>query len=390
MKILIVNTFYYPNMVGGTEQSVKLLAEGLQEKGHEVFVLTADKENSSLETINNINIIRLDFKNKSDSNLWRVTRKVLEFNNLIIASQINKILDDIKPDIVHTNNLFYISTIIWKLAKKKNIKVVHTVRDYWGMCPKTTLLNKQGNICKNRKWLCNIHKINYKVNMKYVDILTSPSQFTLDLYKDNNMFSNSQKVVIPNAIDFNIDVQSELVNEKLKISRREINFLFIGTLDIHKGIIFLIETFMGIENEYIKLFVCGDGPLKSYVEECSQKDTRIKYMGKVYKKDKEKILLDSDVMIVPSIWYEPFGRVVIEGYKYSLPVIGCEIGGIKELLNKSISISVIPNKKESLKFAIERLADREILKSYIKNTGMILKKFNIKDQISSFEEQYFK
>ena len=29
MRVLIVNTFYYPNMQGGAEQSVKLLAENL-------------------------------------------------------------------------------------------------------------------------------------------------------------------------------------------------------------------------------------------------------------------------------------------------------------------------------------------------------------------------
>ena len=42
MRVLIVNTFYYPNMQGGAEQSVKLLAENLLKQGHTVAVYCAD------------------------------------------------------------------------------------------------------------------------------------------------------------------------------------------------------------------------------------------------------------------------------------------------------------------------------------------------------------
>ena len=42
MKILILNMFYYPNLIGGAEHSVKLLAEHLAAKGHKVSVLTMD------------------------------------------------------------------------------------------------------------------------------------------------------------------------------------------------------------------------------------------------------------------------------------------------------------------------------------------------------------
>lgn len=45
MRVLIVNTFYYPNMQGGAEQSVKLLAENLLRHGNDtsyniVFTIT--------------------------------------------------------------------------------------------------------------------------------------------------------------------------------------------------------------------------------------------------------------------------------------------------------------------------------------------------------------
>lgn len=386
MKILIVNAFYYPNMQGGTEQSVKLLAEGLIKRGHEVVVLTGDA--SEINEENGVKIVRLGLKTSNDSLLRKVSRKILEFNNIAISNKLSNIINEINPDVVHTNNLFYISTIIWKIAKEKNIKVIHTLRDYWGLCPRTTLLNGSGSICEKGKSFCNIHKYNYNLRTKYVDIVTSPSKFTLDLYKKNNMFRNAKDIVVPNAIDFDIDERNKLLDDRLGRSRDIIKFLFIGTLDIHKGIKFLIEAFKQVKLDNIRLIICGDGPLKSYVEENTKVDKRIKYLGKVLKKEKEEILISSDVMVIPSIWYEPFGRVVIEGYKYAMPVIASEIGGIGELLEKNISLKVKANNKMDLISAINTLSTREKLKEYISKDSAVFNKYNIDNQIKTFEEIY--
>ena len=43
MKILFVNTWFYPNMSGGSQNSVKLLAGELYKNGHDVAVFSVDK-----------------------------------------------------------------------------------------------------------------------------------------------------------------------------------------------------------------------------------------------------------------------------------------------------------------------------------------------------------
>ena len=205
MRILLVNTYYYPTMVGVTEQSIKLLAEGLKNKGHEVFVLTGDRSDIRNEVIEGIKVIRLNLKNNLNKGPLKIIRKCLEFNNFSIVKEVNNIIDEIRPDLIHTNNLFYISPVIWKVANEKGIKTVHTLRDYWGMCPKTTLLTSKTLICTNKNAYCKYHSRNYKKFTKYVNCVTSPSAFTIDLYKKNNMFSNSRKLVISNAIDIDYE-----------------------------------------------------------------------------------------------------------------------------------------------------------------------------------------
>lgn len=76
-------------------------------------------------------------------------------------------------------------------------------------------------------------------------------------------------------------------------------------------------------------------------------------------------LLDSiDVLIVPSKWNEPFGRVVIESIGRRVPVIGKRVGGIPELL------------KENPEFMFNTVDDlKDVITSYLKRD--ITFKFNL-------------
>lgn len=388
MRILIVNTYYYPNMIGGTEQSVKLLAEGLAKIGHKVYVLTGDKDKKEEEVINSVNIIRLDLSKKNNKIINRIVRKGLEYNNVKIKSKIIEVIERVNPDVVHTNNLFYLSPIIWKIASEKEIKVVHTLRDYWGLCLKCTLLNKNLKICHKRKVLCKIHSLNYKKFSKYVDVVTAPSKFTLDIYDKHGIFNSAQKRMISNAIDIDFEKYDKIILDRNCRKNEIIEYLFIGSLEEHKGIKFLLETFKNIENQNIRLTLCGSGNLEQYVMNICKIDKRISYLGSVFGNEKEKILKKSDVIIVPSIWYEPFGRVVIEGYKNGLVVIGSKIGGINELLESDVAIGVDANNQEDLCNAILKLSNRDTLKKFVRFGKSYLNLYELSTQIDSFIKVY--
>lgn len=60
MKILIVNTLYYPDKVGGAEVSTQLLAEGLVRAGMEVSVACATGTGmDSISELNGVKVYRL-------------------------------------------------------------------------------------------------------------------------------------------------------------------------------------------------------------------------------------------------------------------------------------------------------------------------------------------
>ena len=87
------------------------------------------------------------------------------------------------------------------------------------------------------------------------------------------------------------------------------------------------------------------GSVNWFFDQWLDTDKRLDYSVKL-KKDQ-----DSDIIIFPSIWPEPFGRIAIEGLAARKIVIGSNIGGIKETLNEG-GILVEPNNPKKLREAI--------------------------------------
>lgn len=119
MKILLVNTYYYPEIYGGAEYSVKKLAEELIRQGNTVKVLCTGNE-ARHELIDGVEVIRIISRNvcrgceAAKYPLYkRVIRRTLDIWNPFNKAKIDKVLEEYKPDVVHTNGLYDLSTIVW-------------------------------------------------------------------------------------------------------------------------------------------------------------------------------------------------------------------------------------------------------------------------------------
>ncbi len=399
MKILLVNTFYYPNIVGGTENSIKLLAEGLKSRGYQVAIYCVDNLENGIkkEYINDILVYRgnaglFDSKvrlGKKSNLIKKIINKLIELRNYSSLNEFKYIISDFKPDIVHTNNLYGISPLFWKECQKKDIKIAHTLRDYWILSYTGNLeVEKDKSLLK--KSILNIYRSYFRYQSRYVTAVTAPSEFTLERFLNEKYFFNSRiKQSINNSIHLDINETKVLIDEKKNRKDKVIKFIFVGGLYEIKGIKNLINAFTNIKNDNILLYICGDGDLKEFVKNSSNKDKRIIYKGKLNADELKRAYIESDVLIVPSVWDEPFGRVVIEGNQFGLPVIASNKGGIPEIV-KNIRGGELFNSDsvEDLKNKINRFTDREHIKSFYADIENNINKYSIDYQIDSFLTLY--
>ncbi len=113
----------------------------------------------------------------------------------------------------------------------------------------------------------------------------------------------------------------------------------------------------------------------------------VKYMG--WGSDSKKMFGSFDLLIAPSLWNEPFGRVAVEGIRNGLPVLVSNHGGIPETVDSEFV--VIGDEVINWKNKIEWLQNNELLvleaweRSIILSENFIVSKHN-EEIIKCFKE----
>lgn len=391
MKILIANMYYAPNLMGGAEYSVKLLAEQLASLGHEVNVVTLDgekKKSGKPEAQGKVTVYR--FYDKSiytrrilgdkSKKYQKVMNGLHSLKNPKLDLKLKKLLKKLKPDVIHTNNLVSMSYGIWEIANELNIPVVHTLRDYWLLDPRTVFDENPGlAIQLFRNYTRN------KTNNSPI-LVTAPSESTLKIFANFNYFQYQYAQCVPNALNFDNAKLEKATSQKQK-REGPVTFIFAGTLTENKGIHILVEAFQRANTD-AKLVICGEGPLEDWIKE---KSKNVELKGKLKQEDLFKEYEKADVLVAPSLWAEPFGRIVLEAVQYGMPVIGSDAGGIPETIRHLNCGSIYEARDvDALTALIKAYSNREILKDYLAHPPVNTDDYSLERQADSFLELYRK
>jgi hypothetical protein len=70
-------------------------------------------------------------------------------------------LDEVKPDVLHVHTLMGLPLEYLRIVHDRNIRIVYTSHDYFGLCPKVNFINHNGNVCEGtsceRCEVCNVN-----------------------------------------------------------------------------------------------------------------------------------------------------------------------------------------------------------------------------------------
>jgi glycosyltransferase involved in cell wall biosynthesis len=119
---------------------------------------------------------------------------------------------------------------------------------------------------------------------------------------------------------------------------------FLGRLFETKGIELLIDAVQQTDSAH--LYLAGQGS-PAYTESLRQRaPARTTFLGIV---PPRSLFETIDVLVVPSLWHEPFGRVAIEAMAWGIPVIASRRGGLPEIIQDGVNGWLFePNEAEAL------------------------------------------
>lgn len=406
MKILIQNSVFYPNVIGGAEVSSHLLGRELRRRGVAVDAvastgrcgsgteLSVRPTDDGLGTVYEApahglcDLLPVDGASGRPGLVKRSANHLTSVTSGRWARLFDEALARSRPDIVHTNTIVGLTPAIWRVAHRRGIPVVHTLRDYHLLCPRTTLLRSSHTDCIDKPLPCRV-LASLKLRQTHeVTLVTAPSRHVLRKHLEAGGFRAARAEVVPNAL--------EEWPEALPPRPRggPVRGLFMGQINHHKGIGLLLESLAGLLDDptfaSLEFALAGQGPLAAEVDAfCAAYPDRVRYHGMVRGDARGDLLRQADFMVVPSIWAEPFSRSIIDGFSWGLPVIGCAMGGIPEVITHDRDGLLVDPTAAALREAIGALVVDEAMRRRLGEAARErAADFTLERQVDRFLELY--
>jgi len=342
MKVCLVTPKYPPNVQGGGEISVKLLAErlNLHPNIDEILVLSFD--NDCEEKIDDVQVKRIA----------TVSEFPLEISNAKVFAELlkhRKLLAEF--DILHGYNVYY-HPALGAVSEVISTPTVATLNSY-AFFPKSSF------------------NVTATGARKVYDTVFMPTtgRFLRRFVRQNDRFiclSNGSKTVfvengfnernietIPNMIDPSFNVP------KTSRSDRKIRVLYVGSVIERKGVEYLVTAAAHLSTEF-EIRIVGDGnqrnELDNHASEIGVSD-KVNFVGEVPYSELKYEYSKADVFVHPGIWPEPFGRTLLEAMQAALPIVATDIGGPADIISTE-ELLCPPADAAALADAIEYAAEQ--------------------------------
>ena len=327
----------FPPHVGGVGVHIHTLSKQLVKEGHEVYVITyPHKDIKDIDGIHVIGTKGLNIPGVRGLMFKKNAKKALE--NLLEKEDI---------DIIHGHYLFPAGAAAVEVGNEHGIKTYVTAHgsDMFELYKTQPLMRST-----------------LKKVLKRADVVLAVSNALRHEIIATGVEGIASKTRLSwNSVDINKFSAKEntTFKEENRLEDKPI-VLFVGNLIKRKNVESLLEA-KKIANSDYYLVIVGDGPLfkklNNKVEEENIRD--VIFTGA--RDDVENIIPSCDVLVLPS-FSESFGLVLIEALACGKPVIGSNVGGITEIINKNVGLLVNPNKISSIASAIDEIINDEELR----------------------------
>ncbi len=326
MRIGFTSDYFHPS-VGGAERSALELAKALVKRGHDVTVYTRYRKGlRNEEELHGIRIKRI-FRTVTKFTVGGGDILDQRIVDAVESRRLGKEAKKDNTDILHSHNR---DTAVFTriAAKNTGIPSVTHVRDYWPLCPKRDLLRADG-VCRipegcpfcmarfhGSRWKTPFYmKSTSDTRYRRKRLLSMNAFFVHISDYSRNVLRLEPSVRIYNPVDKSMFVNNG--EERGKV-------LYIGGLTIHKGVHILVRSVKGLN---LKLHLIGGGYLLPEISG----ENLLKHGLLSYGRMLEE-LSTAEMVVVPSVWPEPFGRVAVEAMAAGKPVIVSPYGALPEVV----------------------------------------------------------
>lgn len=386
MRILLVSHKYPPYSLGGVEVYTHNLARALQ-ASHEVAVFYRHDSSDALPFAEHDEEIEGVWTRRVSCNPTGLTASVAgeflgTFLNRQIEDSFDRFVAQVKPDLIHVQHVMALSARLLPLARQTGVPLVLTLHDYWFICGNSQLIWPDAQTCQGKAWGMNCVRCAAAARFPsplvrwlrpalaplflyrdrvvrqaalQADRFLSPSRFLIDQYMAAG-FPADRFLYLENGLP------TELIRRiPWRPSDGPLRVTFLGSLAWQKGVHILAQAFSGLPPDAARLRIWGDPEVfPAYADQVRRLLTHpdAQLMGRIANERVGEVLADSDVMVVPSLWYENSPVVIQEARAAGVPVVAAGHGALAEKVRHGVDgLLTPPGDVDALRWTLQRLLD---------------------------------
>lgn len=378
MRILHILHQYLPDHVGGTELYTQVLAHFQVEQGDSVAIFVPSLVSSEWPepaSEEGVHVYRFPTGH-------REPRKIFFdlFGQSAIDQAFAAVLSRERPELVHIQHLMGLPFSIVRQLVHVRIPYVITLHDYWYSCANAQLLtNYDQTICDGPKWGLNCGRCALVRAGKKNARLLAPAVAPILAFRNSQtafVLMNATALIAPTNFVRQTYVGLGTAKEKIHVIphgirlpdmmppklKREDNFLdviYVGGISWQKGLHILVQAFNQLPADSFRLTIYGDeSTFPDYSAQLRRlaRQPEINFAGRLPHQELWTALSSSDVLVVPSLWYETASLIIQEAFAARVPVVASNIGALKErIVDGENGLSIPPGDSNALRDALLQL-----------------------------------
>lgn len=339
MKVMLVHNRPRSGGPSGENLVVDRESEALAEAGHQVIRFGRDSDEIAS---------------------WSSARKALLPVYLVWNSGTRRdlamALREQKPDIVHVHNTFpLLSDTVLYACRDAGVPVAVTIHNYRLGCTGGTYF-RDGVVCHDCAGGALLPGV---LHGCYRDsrVASAPLALSIAVHRpawrslvSAYIFISAAQRDLLGGIGLPADrlfVRHNMIPyQELRPVRREPFVLYSGRLAEVKGLRLLMaawDRYSGTTGDPgLRLVIAGTGPLHGEVAGWAATRPSVEMAGFLPGDRNAELMSRARAVVVPSVWEEPFGLVVVEAMASATPPIGTERGAFRELITPGVDGELVP------------------------------------------------
>jgi len=320
MRILLVHNFY--QQYGGEDDCA--LAEQALLRDRQETVIFYSRHNNEIKSYSPLGkglfFPRTIYSRRTTEDLRRLVREH-------------------RPQVAYVHNVFpLISPSLYHALQSLGIPCVQVLHDFHLACVNGWFFTR-GQICERCKFGNYLHAVRYRC-LRGSYALSALYAATLGLHRAAGVWRKIPAYIAMTDFSRQKFVEAGLPEERIFLKPHFIDagsvepsyqggdyVVFLGRLSPEKGIWTLIHGFERLRDMRLKIVGTGplEQPIRAYVRE---KQIRNIELTGFQAAEKWSLLKGSLLSVFPSVWYETFGKTILEAYAAGKCVLGSNLGSV--------------------------------------------------------------